>query len=206
MRKTFFLIICFVFLICSCDSPGGGSVFFETVEITANCEVTSMSSDIIIWKLSDPNGSYNDPCDDSSIIPDVVTITIGSIVFPVIDLEEASAVRIDNVHIVYIPADSLTPSLASRIEPLGQIVQPDSSVGLNIKVMETKQKNDFLDDPNDFTSLITNDSYYTYNVYLTFSVVEIATDKKGEVQTSLKIQVHDFNCVDDICDDECVHP
>lgn len=209
MRKTFFLIICFVFLMSSCDSPGGGSVFFETVEITAHCEVTSQSSDIITWKLIDPNGVFNDPCDDSLVFPDVITITIGSIVFPVIDLETASAVRIENVHIDYFPADGLTPGLASRDEPLGQIVQPDSTVSLDIMVMGTDQKNDFLNDPNDYASLITNDFYYTYNVNLTFSLVEIATDKKGEVSTGLTIQVHDFICAeegDDNCDDVCDHP
>jgi hypothetical protein len=208
MRKTFFLIICFILLVSSCDSPGGGAVFFETVMITAHSEITSIDADIITWKLGDPNGDSDDQCDPnySEVWPESVEVIIRSEVFPVNDLETSSPVRIENVHIDYIPADGLTPGLASRNEPLGQIVQPDNNVSLNIKVMGTNQKNGFLDDPNDYASLITNNSYYTYYVNLTFSVVEIVTDKKDEVSTGLTIQVHDFKCVGDDCDDECVHP
>ena len=153
----------------------------------------------------------DDLCDPnySEVWPESVEVIIRSEVFPVNDLETSSPVRIENVRIDYMTADGLTPGLASRNEPLGQIVQPDNNVSLNIKVMGTNQKNSFLDDPNDYASLITNNSYYTYHVNLTFSVVEIATDKTGEVATGLTIQVHDFVCAeegDDNCDDECVHP
>ncbi|MGA1865444.1 MAG: hypothetical protein ACMUHX_10305 [bacterium] len=207
MRKILFLIICSVFLISGCGSSGGGAVFFETVEVTAHCETGSpLSSDIILWK-----GDADNSCDDtdSEIWPDFVKVAISSKVFPVIEFEEASQVRIENVRIDYYPWLD-TPSLDPLYWNLGQIVEPDETVSLSIVVMGTDQKDYFWNDPNDYNSLITEDAFYTYDVTLTFSVVEIATHTKRDVSTNLTIQVADFGCTgpedDLICDDKCIHP
>lgn len=201
MRKILFLIFCSIFLISGCGSSGGGAVFFESVMITAYSEITGLDSDIMVWKLKDPNGV----CAGYETRPDLVNITIKSEVFPVNELGPSSPVKIENVRIDYEPVSN-TPSLASYFQELGQIVEPNGEVSLEIFVMHTEQKSHFLDDPNHYTAIIMNKAFYTYNLTLTFSVVEITTDEKGEVTTGLTIKIHDYICEEGegiTCDDDC---
>jgi hypothetical protein len=130
-------------------------------------------------------------------------------VFPVIELQEASRVRIENVHIDYYPRPN-TPSLASLDWSLGRIVEPNSGRSFSIRVISLDQKDYLLNDPNYYDSLIIDDVIYKYDVTLTFRVVEITTHRKLDVSTNLTLQVADYSCTgpDDnrICDDQCVHP
>ncbi|MGA1840719.1 MAG: hypothetical protein ACMUIU_08855 [bacterium] len=208
MRKILYLIICSVFLISGCGSSGGGAQFFETVIITADCETTSLDSDIMVWKLEDPNDGLNDPCDINGTFPDTVNITINSGLYSPIDSEiPYSSVEIENVLIDYEPVSN-TPSLASRFLELGQTVDPNNSIMLEIPIMHTQQKRGFLENPVYYAELIDGMAFYTYNVILTFRVVEIDSDKSGEVKTGLTVILHDFTCSEvggPNCDDKCYH-
>lgn len=209
MRKILFLMICSVFLISGCGSSGGGTAFFETVEVTAYCETGSpLGSDIIVWRLSDPNGKFDDQCDGFEVFPDYAKVTIRSVVFPVIELEEASQVRVENVRIDYYPWSN-TPYLAPQNLSLPYIVEPNGELTVSIEVMSLEQKDYFQNDPNHYTSLIIDDAFYKYDATLTFSVVEITSHRKLDVSTNITIRMHDYKCTgpedDPICDDDCVH-
>lgn len=204
MRKKIYFIyslflvvlipIFFMFLMNSgCGSAGGGSAYFETVEISANCKATSLASDIAVWGRSDDHGI----CDECVILPDIVDVTIRSQSFANITMQP-SEVRIEKVRIDYIPMDSDTPSLASQKLALGQFVKPDSEHTLPIEIINTDQK-----EKETFplymvrNGEIHEDKTYTYSVKLTFSGIETATDKQQNFSTDLGLRVHDFTTLED---------
>jgi len=168
-----------------CGSTGGDTAYFETVEISANCEVTTLSSDIAIWEDSDGN----DICDKCKVSSDIVEVTIRSQSFENIAMIP-SDVRIERVRIDYTPMDSITPSLASRELALGQFVKPDSDYPLNIEVIKGDQKKSF---PlyRVREGEIHGNKTYTYSVKLTFSGIETGTNKHQNFSTDLGLAVLD---------------
>ncbi|MCL6583791.1 MAG: hypothetical protein K6U11_09165 [bacterium] len=180
-----FLGCCLVLLIGGCGSSSTGGVeFFDTLSIAVSSNQSWLDSDVAFWIDSNNNGI----CEKFIIQPDYLPVKIRSKVISKDTTRPASDVRIENVIIEYTPADDRTPPIDCQFIPLGQIIEPDQEVELNIMIVSQNQKASY-----PLRRLIgVRGIFYKYNANLIFNCREIMTNRDAEISTEVGIQVSDF--------------
>ncbi|MEW6379617.1 MAG: hypothetical protein AB1611_08405 [bacterium] len=197
MRKymIFPLLLCWFALLASgCgSSSSGGAEYFDTVLVTVSSEQPSLDSDIQVWMDS----NNDNICDRSIIKPDSISVQIKSQVLSNKNKTlPASDIRIESVRIDYTPADSGTPALDSQFLALGQIIEPDEEVKIDVKVMSQAQKINY---PLARLLRRSVSDIYKYHTKLTFNCIEILSDRETDLTTSLSIDVADFVSDEETC-------
>lgn len=198
MRKIFkilVLISCLTLFPNGCGNQDDGVAVFETVTLSANCQVASCDSDVIEWRQQDPN-SDSDYCDDAIIFPDSVSVGILSELLPKYTEGTSSDIRIESVRLDYCPADTTTPELASQTLALGKIIKPGEVNNIEVRIVSQGQKEQLLDelfyDPFCDGDPRTDEPIYRYHLQLTFKGIETMTNRKGNFVTGLNLQISNF--------------
>jgi len=186
MTKILLLGVVLIVFVTGCgSSDGGGTVMFNTVNVTASADSAKnpLLSDLATW--SDEANRCNTAT--ATITNDLVNFTIVST--KSIATGTASDIMIQKATIVFSPADTQTPVLpnllaTSIINYVGLRVTAGSSLSVPIEVVPHNLKLNFDPCAIPYT--------YNYNVQVLFDVVEAATGKSGTIPAGMTVRIADF--------------
>lgn len=165
---------------CGGDS-GGGSSELKTSYVTADVGTAVLDSDVIAWgETVCVEGDVSTPAADS------VDAIITSIPYPDNIGTKSLPIRVDSVTISYTPANSATPAMPSEYQVIGTTIANGSSATIPVRVATQEQKIRLQ------PKLACSSIIYNYYTTLTFHLIEIGTDKTGDVSTSMQLRYADF--------------
>jgi len=187
MTKILLLGVVLIVFVTGCgSSDGGGTVMFNTVNVTASADSAKnpLLSDIATWS------DVANKCTTATytVTNDLVNFTIVST--KSIATGTASDIMIQKATIIFSPADTQTPVLpsllaSSTIPYVGLKVTAGSSLSVPIEVASHNLKAHF--DPCAAIPFT-----YNYNVQVLFDVVESATGKTGTIPAGMIVRIADF--------------
>lgn len=190
MNKILLLGIFMSVLVSGCGSSnGGGTIMFNTVNVTASVDSAKnpLLSDLATWK---DEATKCDGVQTPTIKNDLVNFTVSS--KKSISNGTASNIMLQKATIIFTPADSTSPSLPPQyattyINLVGQTVTPDGSLSVPIEVVTHNLKELFY-----ATAVCSNVPVYSYNVQVLFDVVEAGTGKSGMIPAGMTVRIADF--------------
>lgn len=166
---------------CGGDS-GGGSSELKTSYVTADVSTAVLDSDVIAWGDSVCVEGSNTTTPEA----DSVDVTVTSVPYPDNIGTKSLPIRIDSVTISYAPANSATPAMPSEHQVIGTTIANGSSATIPVRVATQEQKIRLQ------PKLACSSIIYNYYTTLTFHLIEIGTDKTGDVSTSMQLRYADF--------------
>jgi hypothetical protein len=190
MNKNLLLATVMAFCISGCGSSnGGGTAFFNTVNVTANVDSTktTLFSDLAKW--ADKN-AICDGVQSPTNISDQVNFTIKSTVS--ISSGQASNIMLQKATVVFTPADTQSPALpalyaTSYLPLVGQSVPAGGTLTVPVEVVSHNLKSYFYP-----TAVCRNVPVYMYNVQVVFDAIEANTGKSGTVSAAMVVKIADF--------------
>lgn len=187
-RQSYLLGLVFILVLLGCgEEMGGGVGVFDTVTVTASTATINLDSDVATWTDIDGDKLPCGPKDTFVTSPDDVNLDITVKTKNNLPATiKASKIRIDKVTITYTPANTSTPSLQTQFATVGNIIDPDNTKTLSIRVASQELKLSLL------PSLKCTATIFTYFVTLTFEGIEVDSNKSANMETSLNVRFADF--------------
>ncbi|OGU24848.1 MAG: hypothetical protein A2X85_04180 [Geobacteraceae bacterium GWF2_54_21] len=186
MSKKLLLGIFMSALLSGCgSSDGGGTVMFNTVNITASAESAKnpLLADLATW--SDETNRCTSAT--ATISNEIVNFNVVST--KSISTGTASNLMLQKATIIFTPGDTLTPALPAQLattyqDLVGQTVLPGSTLSVPVEVVTHNLKLNF--NPCSVVPV------YTYNVKVLFDAIEAGTGKSGTIQAGMTVRIADF--------------
>lgn len=190
MNKILLLGAVMLVFVSGCgSSDGGGTVMFNTVNVTASADSAKnpLLSDLATWT---DEATKCDGVQVPTIKNDLVNITVSS--KKSISNGTASNIMLQKATIIFTPGDASTPVLPPQfattyLNLVGQTVTPDSTLSVPVEVVTHNLKEYFY--PTSVCKLV---PVYTYNVQVLFDVVEAGTGKSGTIPAGMTVRIADF--------------
>lgn len=176
MKKI--LLICLLSSICiyGCGSPDGS---LTTSSVTAKVDTPILDADVAKWTDATACTGGSIPAADS------VNVTVSSKAYSNTG-SMGLAVRIDAATIIYTPANSATPAMASEYQILGMIIDNGGSATIPVRVVTQEQKIHLQ------TALACNTPIYNYYTKIIMDITEIGTGKKSTIDAAVQLRLADF--------------
>lgn len=190
MVRNLLLGAVMLFFVSGCgSSDGGGTIMFNTVNVTASVDSAKnpLLSDLATW--TDQN-AICDGVQVPTIQNDLVNFNVTS--KKSIANGTASNIMLQKATIVFTPADALSPALPAQfattyLNLVGQTVTPDGTLSVPIEVVTHNLKSYFYP-----TAVCRNVPVYTYNAQVLFEAVEAGTGKTGTIPAGMTVRIADF--------------
>jgi hypothetical protein len=101
---------------------------------------------------------------------------------------QALSVRIDRITISYAPANTSSPALPDQFLTLSDTVTPGGTVTIPVPVAMAKVKLSLV---NEKGLQLCSTAYYEYYVTISFDALEIGTDTRKRISTSMNVAFAD---------------
>lgn len=169
-----------------CGSTDGA---LNTSMVTATVDKLIVDSDVASWVGTDGTTKATACLSTSSIVipaADSVNVSIVSKAYSNTG-SLASPIRVESVAIIYTPADSTTPAMATVYQDIGMTIANGSTATIPIEVTTQKQKSGLI---SVFACTSTNEYYYYAKII--FNITEISTGKKTTVDSTVNLHLYDY--------------
>jgi len=164
----FLIIIITVLSIVACG-PGKNSDIGSTSVVTASTQDTLVDGDIVYIEDTNNNGVCGD-AGDTIYTPQEETVTVSFTAKELNKDIQVSPISVYEVNIIYIPQDSNSPSINSKIMKLGYTFEGTGT--LNIPIIDTDTKRSFYQ----------NNQTGRYRVRIILKMNEVMYDKNLTVE------------------------
>jgi hypothetical protein len=170
-------------LSCGGGSLGGGVGEFMTVFVSAQASTPRLESNVINGNTCSDTGSTG-----GSFATDNITATVTSTVFPGLT-GQSSPIFIDSYTVSFTPVDSVSPALSPiNASLIGTTVPAGGSASIAVAVAPDTLKLSLVNDKNLQPCSTT---VYQYFATITFHALELFTNKRSDITTSLTVAFAD---------------
>jgi hypothetical protein len=178
------LVTCHAFLLLSScgGSLGGGVEEFKTVTVSATAKTSLLESDVLTG-----NTCVGTDSTGGGAVTEYVDVDIKSTLYPKLT-GQALSVRIDRIPISYAPANTSSPALPDQFLTLSDTVTPGGTVTIPVPVAMAKVKLSLV---NEKGLQLCSTAYYEYYVTISFDALEIGTDTRKRISTSMNVAFAD---------------
>jgi predicted component of type VI protein secretion system len=177
MKKTFLMCVVLSVLQFGCGSTDG---LLATSSVSGTLDIFSLDSDVIKW-------TTQASCTGPTTIPaaDSVNVTVTS---------KANAntgtnglpFRVNQIRIIYTPANTTTPPLATEYQAINAQVANGASLSIPVRIATIEQKQVFQQ------VLACQSPVYAYYVTILIDVAEIGSEKSQTIDLKMNLRFADF--------------
>lgn len=173
-------------LLFSCgsqQSAGGGVTEFKTSYLTATAATTRLEADLITGNTCSATASTG-----GTIVTEAVDFTITAT--STVTTSTPLPVTITGYTVTFVPKNAGTPALTPLTGTTSQIINPSGVATISVPITTDLQKVNLI---SANTSLPCSLNIYQYDVYVTFSAVEVGINGSKSVTASLVMAMADRN-------------
>jgi hypothetical protein len=177
MKKIFLMCVVLSVLQFGCGSTDG---LLATSSVSGSLDILTLDSDIIKWTTQATcTGPTTTPAADS------VNVTVLSKANPNTGTS-GLPIRINQIRIIYTPANTATPPLATEYQAINAQVVNGASISIPVRIATIEQKSNFQ------SVLQCGGPVYKYYVTILVDVSEIGSDKNQTIDLKMDLRFADF--------------